>query len=71
MLIKKRVYLLKKKLLHMVIHVRKIFNCFKCRCQSVLNVVSEWYFRKRYRNSDGSCFYLVVLLPLVLNKKQK
>ena len=31
-------------------------------------VVSEWYFRKKYHNSDGSRFHLVALLPLVLNK---
>ena len=56
---------------------------FKCRCQSALQllrnnfehscdqVVLEWYFRKKYHNSDGSGFHLVVLLPLVLNKKIK
>ena len=32
-------------------------------------VVSEWYFRKKYHNSDGSRFHLVALLPLVLNEK--
>ena len=32
-------------------------------------VVSEWYFREKYHNCDGSRFRLVALLPLVLNGK--
>ena len=58
-----------------------VMNRFKCRCQSALQllrknfehgcdqVVSEWYFRKKYHNSDRSHFHLVVLLQLLLNKK--
>ena len=67
----------------MMIHDRKIFNCKVSlsivkslvivakeiwRCLDVF-VVSEWYFRKNYHNSDGGRSHPVVLLPLVLNKK--
>ena len=68
---------LKKKLVHMVIHVRKIFNCnvlFQIPLSKGLVIVSkklwtwldqvvlEWYFRKKYHNSDGSRFHLVALV---------
>ena len=72
-----------KKWLHIAIHVREIFNCNVSfwiplsKCLVILakklwtwldHVVSEWYFRKKYHNSDGSSFHLVAFLPLVLNK---
>ena len=81
-------YLLKifTQLVHILIRVRKIFNC-NVSFQTLLShslvivanglwiwldqVASEWYFRKKYHNSDGSRFHLVALLPLVLNKKLK
>ena len=67
-----------------MIHVHKILNCnvsFQIQLSKCLvivakelltwldQVVSEWYFQKKYLNSDGSRFHLVNLIPLVLNKK--
>ena len=69
-------YLLKifTELVHILIRVRKIFNCnilFEISLSQCLvivanelwtwldKVVSEWYFRKKYHNSDGSRFHLV------------
>ena len=71
-------------LVHILIRVRKIFNCnvsFQISLSQCLvivanelwtwldQVVSALYFRKKYHNSDRSCFHLVLLLPFVLNKK--
>ena len=69
-------YLLKifTELIHILIRVRKIFNCnisFQISLSQCLviaanelwtwldQVVSEWYFRKKYHNSYGSRFHLV------------
>ena len=54
---------------------------FKFRCQSASyflqknfehscdQVVSEWYFQKKYHNGDESRSHPAAVLPLVLDKK--
>ena len=66
--------------------VRKIFSCkvsFKCRYQGAAElliknsehsydqVLSEWYFRKKKNNSDGSRLHSVVLLWRFSKQKNK
>ena len=76
-----------EKLVHIVIHVRKISNCnvslqndvvkVSCNfCERTLNMAWSSSFRmvlskKKTVTATGSRFHLVALLPLVLNEKWK
>ena len=49
-----KIYILKKELASMLIHIRKIFNCRVSFTYRLINYFQKAIFRKKYHDSNGS-----------------